>query len=78
MSLTFTGEIGIATYRAITLKHGLILYRDHKIKPNRMWTPRNMLLAASSITRKDYRRGQYQQAIDDLTIWINANGSVGD
>ena len=77
-SITFTGKAGVATYRAITLKHGLKLYADTGMKPNSMWTPTNMLKAAGVITGQTYKRGQYRQAIADLTAWINVNGSIGD
>jgi hypothetical protein len=76
--ITFSGPAGVTTYRAITLKHGLLLYADYKIKPNRMWTPTAMLKAAGGITGETYGRGCYRQAIADLTTWINANGSIGD
>lgn len=78
MSITFTGPEGVATYRAITLKHGLKLYADTGMKPNRAYTPTAMLRTAGQITGKTYKRGQYRQAIDDLTAWINVNGSIGD
>lgn len=78
MSITFTGPGGVTTYRAITLKHGLAFYAKTGIKPNRGWTPSAMLRTAGQITGKTYKRGQYQQAVDDLTAWINANGTIGD
>lgn len=78
MTIVFTGEAGVATYRAITIKHGLMLYAKTKMKPNRAWTPTAMLRTAGQITGKTYKRGQYEQAIADLTAWINVNGSIGD
>jgi hypothetical protein len=75
--LTFSGPKGVATYRAITLKHGLKLYAKHGIKPNSAWTPTAMLRTAGQITGKTYKRGQYEQAIADLEAWINANGTSG-
>jgi hypothetical protein len=76
--ITFSGPAGVTTYRAIALKHGLKLYADCGIKPNRMWTPTAMLKAAGGITGKTYKRGQYQMAVFDLTAWINEHGSIGD
>ena len=78
MTIIFTGPGGVATYRAIALKHGLYLYATCRIKPNRAWTPTAMLRAAGQITGKTYKRGHYHEAIADLTAWINANGSLGD
>ena len=78
MTITFSGPAGVATYRAIVLKHGLMLYAKTGMKPNRAYTPTAMLRTAGQITGKAYKRGQYQEAIADLTAWINVNGSVGD
>ena len=78
MTITFSGPGGVATYRAIALKHGLKLYADTGMKPNRAWTPTAMLRTAGEITGQTYKRGQYRQAIRDLTVWINANGTIGD
>jgi hypothetical protein len=77
-AITFRGPGGVATYRAIALKHGLKLYADCGIQPNRAWTPMAMLATAGQITGKTYKRGQYAQAIADLTAWINVNGTLGD
>ena len=78
MTLTFTGQSGVATYRAISIKHGLALYAKTGMRPNSAWTPTNMLRAATSITGRPYKRGQYHLAIADLETWITANGTAGD
>ncbi len=77
MTAVFSGPAGVATYRAITIKHGLKLYMNCGIKPNRMWTPTAMLRVAGEITGKTYKRGQYALAIADLESWIVANGTNG-
>lgn len=77
MTAVFTGPAGVATYRAIAIKHGLKMYLACGIKPNRMWTPTNMLRTAGQITGKVYKRGQYALAIADLEAWIVANGTSG-
>jgi len=53
------------------LASGLRLYAQHKIRPNRNWTPTNMLKAASSYTNKKYKRGQYEEAATDLNALMN-------
>jgi hypothetical protein len=73
-TIVFEGPAGVATYRAIVLKHALTLYAKHGIKPNRAYTPTAMLQAAGQITGKVYRRGQYELAAADLESWITANG----
>ena len=74
---TFTGTAGVNTYRAIALKSGISLYAKTGMKPNRAWTPSNMLRAAGEITGKAYKRGQYAEAVADLKDWIEANGTAG-
>jgi hypothetical protein len=50
-----------------SLASGLRLYAKTGIKPNRNWTPTNMLKTASQHTGKTYKRGQFEQAAKDLT-----------
>ena len=79
MSATvFAGPAAVSVYVAITLKHGINLYMKTGMKPNRAWTPSAMLAKAGEITGKTFKRGQYQQAIDALQIWIDANRSQAD
>lgn len=77
MTMTFVGDRGVATYRAIALKSGLKLYAKTGMKPNRMWTPTAMLRAAGDVTGRVYKRGQYLQAIADLDAWLQVNGTSG-
>lgn len=67
---TFAGADAVAIYRAVALRSGIAMYARTGMKPNRMWTPTAMLKAAGEITGKSYKRGQYQQAFDDLEAWI--------
>lgn len=76
--LVFTGKEGVNTFRAVALKIGLSMYAKTGMQPNRMWSPRNMLRAASGITGKAYKRGAYAAAIADLETWIAANGTAGN
>lgn len=75
--ITFSGPKGVQTYQAIALRQGLKLYAACGIKPNRTWTPTNMLRAAGQITGKSYKRGEYLRAAEDLATWIDANGTTG-
>lgn len=70
----FTGPNGVNTFVAISLKSGISLYAKTGLKPNRMWSPKNMLAKASEITGKVYKRGEYDKAVTDLAEWIEANG----
>lgn len=62
----------INRYVMVTLKRGIKLYLKTGMKPNRLWTPANMLKTASKYTKKVYKRGQLQQAHDDLEGLLNA------
>jgi hypothetical protein len=76
--MTFSGPKGVATYRAIVIKAGLKMYMLHRIKPNSAYTPTAMLRVAGEITGKHYKRREYERAINDLQVWIDANGTAGD
>lgn len=78
MTIIFSGKAGVDTYRAIAIRSGLRLYIKCGMKPNRAWTPTNMLRVAGQITGNVYKRGQYEQAIADLDDWIKANGTTGE
>lgn len=68
---TFAGPDAVALFRATTIASGLRMYAKHKILPNRAYTPTAMLKAATGITGKAYKRGQYQQAADDIKLWAD-------
>lgn len=77
MATTFKGKDGVNTFVAISLKHGLRMYDQFRMQPNRQWTPTRMLAKASEITGHPYKRGQYAKAAADLDAWITANGTTG-
>ena len=68
---TFAGPDAVACYQAIVIASGLRLYAKTGMKPNRQWTPTNMLKAASRITGKPYKRGDHLKAADDLSLWAD-------
>jgi hypothetical protein len=68
--MSFIGPAQVELYRAVVIKHGLLLYAKTKMKPNSAWTPSAMLKAAASITGTPYKRGQYVQAAQDLDKWL--------
>lgn len=77
MTMTFQGPAGVQTFQAIALKHGLAMWRKHKMKPNRAWTISNMLRTAGAITGKTYTRSQGEAAERDLDAWLAVNGTSG-
>ncbi len=68
----FAGPRAVSVYQAIAVRRGLLTYAQTGMKLNRMWTPKAMLLTASSITGKAYKRGAYVKAAEDLQTWIDA------
>lgn len=69
---SITGKDGMLYYKAITLKSSLSLFikTGNRIIPTRGVTGPVMLRLASEFSGKTYKRGQYQQALDDLSVWI--------
>ena len=60
----------ITMFQAMVLRTGLKMYARTKTQPNALFTPANMLDAASRITGRKYRRGQYMEAANDLSVFI--------
>lgn len=69
-AICFSGRDAVELYRAMSLRSAIDLYASSKLKMTRQLTPSLMLQLAGEITGKSYKRGQYSQASDDLTIWI--------
>lgn len=67
--VSFVGPDAIALYRALIIEKAIRLYVKTGLKPSRMYTPTAMLKAASSITSKQYRRGDLLKAADDIRTW---------
>lgn len=70
MSIVFTGPEQTNLFAAIALKHAIRLYVRTGMKANRAYTPAAMLQTAGRHTGKTYKRGQLQQAHDDLEVAI--------
>jgi hypothetical protein len=58
-------------FRLLAIASGLRLYAKTGMKPNRAYTPTAMLNAATQLTKKKYKRGEYVKAADDLTELAN-------
>ena len=74
--VSFDGHDAVRLYQALVLRAGLKLYKSTSVCPNRTWTPSKMLLLAGVICGKTYKRGQYQEAITDLNVWIETMKSA--
>ena len=67
---TFSGSDAVLLFKAITLRSGLKLAQAG-IKLNRWTTTSDLFKMATTYTGKPYKRGQYEQARADLTVWID-------
>ena len=62
-------------YRAVAIAKACKMWAQHKIKANRAYTPTAMLRNAAEITGKSYKRGQHQQAHDDIMAMFEYTGT---
>jgi hypothetical protein len=69
---TFVGPDATELFRVMTLRGALDLYTKTKIVPTRHLTISKMLVMASNVTHKPYKRGDAAKAASDLTDWIEA------
>jgi hypothetical protein len=69
--MSITGRDAMSLYRAVHLRSFIGLYAKTGIRPTRGVSGRSMLTMASEFTGKNYQRGAYLKAIDDLTVWID-------
>lgn len=67
---SFVGPDAVNLYRAITLRSALSLFAKTGMVPTRGVTATSMLAMASEYTGKKYKRGQHQQAANDMVTWI--------
>lgn len=70
-AISVTGPDAMLLYKAITLRSALQLYAKTKIRPTRHIGPTDMLELAGEFSRRKYKRGAFDEAISDLTVWIN-------
>ena len=75
-STSFVGADAVSFFRAATIAGGLRMYAEHHILPSRSWTPTAMLKAATSITGKAYKRGEYLLAADEVRMWAKTMKSA--
>jgi hypothetical protein len=68
--ITFIGPDAVMLYQAVSLKTAIKLYAKCGMRMTRTATPAVMLAAATRITGKKYKRGQYTEAVADLDAWI--------
>jgi hypothetical protein len=70
--MSFVGADATALYRANMLKVSLELYKKTGMIPTRGMTITKMMKMAKGITKKTYKRGQIDIAIQDVKEWCDA------
>lgn len=76
--MAFTGQAGVNTFVAVTLKSAIKLYARTGMKANRAYTPKNMLAKASEITGKTFKARDYDGAVAALEAWLAEHGTSGN
>lgn len=66
---SFTGE-AVSVFVMATLASGLRLYARTGMKPNRNWSPKNMMANAERWTGIKFKAREYEKAADALTALI--------
>lgn len=67
---SITGRDGVHFYRAIVLRQSIKMFAATGMKPTRGVGGPQMLTLAGEYTGKKYKRGQYDAAVADLSVWI--------
>ena len=67
---SFSGS-DVNVFQVTALAMGLRLYAATGMKPNRAYTPTNMLKMATQFTGKTYKRGEFEKAAVDLLAYAD-------
>lgn len=67
---SYVGHDATRLVRAKLLRSGIRGYILFKMIPTRGVTITRMLEMTTEFSGQKYKRGEYQRAVDDLTVWI--------
>lgn len=73
---SFTGPEAVDVYRATVIAHGLKLYAKTGMRPNRMYTPKNMMAAAAQMTGQKFKARDYLKAAESLLALAHSKAVV--
>lgn len=73
---TYAGPDAVNLFRARTLRSSIKMHQRSGMIPTRGVTITVMFQIAGQYTGKKYKRGQHDQAIADLDVWISAMTSA--
>lgn len=74
-AVSFVGPDAVALYRAAVLRSGIGLMAKG-IKPTRGASMKKLLVMATGLTQKPYKRTEHEKARADLGLWIDAMKSA--
>jgi hypothetical protein len=66
---SFSGEHGMAVYRALVIASGLRLYAKTGIRPNAAYTPKAMMAAAEGLLGQKFKARDYLGAAKALSTF---------
>lgn len=69
-AVTFVGPDAVSLYRAAVIRSSIGLLAKG-ITPTRGLTSKKAFALATEITKKPYKRGEHQKAMDDLKLWCD-------
>lgn len=64
----YAGPKAMDAFQAIVIASGLKMYAKTGMKPNRMYTPKNMMAMAMKMTGQKFKARDYVQAADALEL----------
>ena len=67
---TFAGPDAMKLFKAITLRSAIRMHQRSGMIPTRGVTITKMFALAGEFTAKRYKRGEHEQALADLDVWI--------
>ena len=68
---TFVGPTQVSVFQMVTIRSAIKLYAKTGMKANRAYTPTSMKVMVEKITGKIFKRGQWQEMQDALTVKID-------
>lgn len=74
-AVSFVGRDAVEVFRVATLKSAIALL-SKGIMPTRGLTMKKALAMAKQYTGQDYKRGEHERAMQDLTVWIQTMKSA--
>ena len=73
--MSFVGPKAVDVFKATVIASGLRLYAKTGMKPNRNYTPKNMMYHAALMTGLKFKARDYEGAAAALTAWARQSAA---